>query len=45
LAGDKAVLYVSFDVRKVAPGNDIDLDVAVMHQSTPMIVVKKFTLT
>jgi hypothetical protein len=44
LAGDKAVLYVSFDVRKVAPGNDIELDVAVMHQQKPIIAIQKFAL-
>jgi hypothetical protein len=44
LAGDKAVLYLTFDVRKVAPGNDIEVDVAVLHQQKPMIAIKKFIL-
>jgi hypothetical protein len=44
LAGGKAVLYMSFDVRKVAPGNDIELDAQVLHQSTSIVDVEKFTL-
>jgi hypothetical protein len=42
--GDRAVLYLSFDVRRSAPGHDIELDVHVLHQPTTMTTIKKFKL-